>query len=244
MIKLGQDILTRLRDDLKAAVNPLFAQSCKRFFKDDQYFKAYGLKTSEVKKLAKPYVAEVVKSLSKSEIFEFCDELWQSGYQEEADVACKLSEAMGKTAEPEDFEIFSKWLERYVLNWAMCDSLCTHTIGDLVWRYPQLSERLIGWTASNNRWIKRGAAVTLIVPARLGLFLPLVFCIAEALLNDPDEMALKGYGWLLKVAAKVNEQEVFNFVMERRMIMPRVALRYAIEKMPEEKRKLAMGKER
>jgi 3-methyladenine DNA glycosylase AlkD len=47
---------------------------------------------------------------------------------------------------------------------------------------------------------------------------------------------------MLKAAAETHEQEVFDFVMERRAVMPRTALRYAIEKMPQERRKLAMIK--
>jgi 3-methyladenine DNA glycosylase AlkD len=55
-------------------------------------------------------------------------------------------------------------------------------------------------------------------------------------------MVQKGYGWMLKVASEAHEQEVLDFVMERRAIMPRTSLRYAIEKMSQEKRKLAMSK--
>jgi 3-methyladenine DNA glycosylase AlkD len=237
-----QAILTRIRGDLKAAADPIAADSGKRFFKDGEHFQAYGLKSAEVNRIAKRYTAELVKSSPKEEIFELCDALWQSGLQEEAGVACALSEAAGKTAEPEDFDVFARWVERYVRNWAMCDTLCNHTIGELVTKYPELSERLFAWTRSDNRWMKRGAAVTLIVPARRGLFLPLVFRIADALLLDSDDMVQKGYGWMLKAAAAAHEREVFDFVMERRTVMPRTALRYAIEKMPQEKRKLAMGK--
>jgi 3-methyladenine DNA glycosylase AlkD len=239
----GQAILIRIRDDLKAAADPIVAESGKRFFKEGEHFQAYGLKNAEVNRLAKRYVTEVVKSMPKGEIFELCDALWQSGYQEEAGVACALSEAAGSAAEPEDFNVFARWVERYARNWAMCDTLCNHTVGDLVTKYPELSERLFSWTSSDNRWVKRSAAVTLIIPARRGLFLPLVFRIANALLLDSDDMVRKGYGWMLKAAAETHEREVFDFVMERRAIMPRVALRYAIEKMPQEKRKLAMGKE-
>jgi 3-methyladenine DNA glycosylase AlkD len=110
-------------------------------------------------------------------------------------------------------------------------------------KYPEPAERLFDWTCSDNRWVKRGSAVTLIIPARRGLYLPLVFRIADALLQDADDMVQKGYGWMLKAAAEAHEQEVFDFVTERRAVMPRTALRYAIEKMPQEKRKLAMSKE-
>jgi 3-methyladenine DNA glycosylase AlkD len=232
--------LARIRGDLQSAADPAAAESGKRFFKDGEHYQAYGLRSAAVNKIGKRYAAELIKSLSKDEIFELCEALWQSGYQEETGVACVLSAAAAKTAEPEDFDVFARWVERYVRNWAMCDTLCNHTIGDLVTKYPDLAEGLSAWTQSDNRWVKRGAAVTLIVPARRGLFLPLAFRIAQALLLDPDDMVQKGYGWMLKAAAEAHEGEVFDFVMERRAVMPRTALRYAIEKMPQEKRKLAM----
>jgi 3-methyladenine DNA glycosylase AlkD len=55
-------------------------------------------------------------------------------------------------------------------------------------------------------------------------------------------MVQKGYGWMLKVASQSHQNEVFDFVMEHRQGMPRTALRYAIEKMPPERRKTAMMK--
>jgi 3-methyladenine DNA glycosylase AlkD len=55
-------------------------------------------------------------------------------------------------------------------------------------------------------------------------------------------MVQKGYGWMLKVTSEANLQMVFDFVMEHRRTMPRTALRYAIEKMPQELKKQAMMK--
>ncbi|MDR1354353.1 MAG: DNA alkylation repair protein [Oscillospiraceae bacterium] len=233
--------LNLIRNDLKAAADPAIAESSKRFFKKGEHFLCYGLKNAEVNRIAKQYGADT-KGLSKSGILALCEALWQSGYQEEAGIACALAERLGSASTPDDFDMYAAWANRYVLNWAMCDTFCKHTVGDLVMKYPELAERLFDWTRSENRWIKRGSAVTLIAPASRGLFLPLVFRIADALLQDADDMVQKGYGWALKAASKAHEQEVFDFVMARRAIMPRTALRYAIEKMPLEKRKLAMNK--
>lgn len=55
-------------------------------------------------------------------------------------------------------------------------------------------------------------------------------------------MVQKGYGWMLKAASQSNQQKVFEFVMQHKKLMPRTALRYAIEKMPEKLRKQAMQK--
>ncbi|MDR1355722.1 MAG: DNA alkylation repair protein [Propionibacteriaceae bacterium] len=234
--------LNLIRDDLKVAADPAVAESSKRFFKTGEHFLCYGLKSAEVNKIARRYVAKA-KELPKSEVLALCETLWQSSYQEETSIACILAGKLGNVSTLEDFDVYADWVNRYVLNWAMCDTLCNHTIGNLVMKYPELTKRLFDWTRSENRWVKRGSAVTLIIPARRGLYLPLVFRIADALLQDADAMVQKGYGWMLKAASEAHEEEVFDFVMERRAIMPRTALRYAIEKMPQEKRKLAMSRE-
>jgi len=90
--------------------------------------------------------------------------------------------------------------------------------------------------------VRRAAAVSLIVPAKRGEFLPLVLQIADALLDSDDDMVQKGYGWLLKGAAATHEDEVFDFVMQNKAAIPRTALRYAIEKMPENRRQAALAK--
>jgi 3-methyladenine DNA glycosylase AlkD len=80
------------------------------------------------------------------------------------------------------------------------------------------------------------------LPARKGMFLDDVFEIADKLLLDGDDLVQKGYGWMLKEASKQHQEEVFNYVIRNRAEMPRTALRYAIEKMPENLRKEAMKK--
>jgi 3-methyladenine DNA glycosylase AlkD len=90
--------------------------------------------------------------------------------------------------------------------------------------------------------LRRAAAVSLILPARKGKFLPQIFEIADRLLKDRDDLVQKGYGWMLKEASKSHRDEVFRYVMEHRKEMPRTSLRYAIEKMPEELRRRAMEK--
>ena len=121
--------------------------------------------------------------------------------------------------------------------------------------YPDFITELKRWAKSSNRWVRRGAAVSLIVPARKGLFLNDILEIADSLLLDKDDMVQKGYGWMLKAASlsetfvkgsaeikKEHLEAVFNFVMKNRDTMPRTALRYAIEKMPAEMKAEAMKK--
>ena len=90
--------------------------------------------------------------------------------------------------------------------------------------------------------MKRAAAVSLIIPAKNGMFLKDVFEIADILLTDSDDLVQKGYGWMLKVASQPHQKEVFRYVMKNKAKMPRTALRYAIEKMPKILKKKAMAK--
>ena len=98
------------------------------------------------------------------------------------------------------------------------------------------------WAKSDNRWVKRASAVTLIIPARQGKFLQDIFEIADILLLDRDDLVQKGYGWMLKATSEAHQNEVFEYVMKNKARMPRTALRYAIEKMPEDLKMKAMAK--
>jgi 3-methyladenine DNA glycosylase AlkD len=135
-----------------------------------------------------------------------------------------------------------------VNNWADCDTLCNHTVGTFVMMYPEYVRELKNWAKSTGRWVKRAAAVSLIIPARKGMFLNDIFEIADILLPDKDDMVQKGYGWMLKAASETYhkndsyQKAVFDYVMAKKAVMPRTALRYAIEKIPQELRMEIMKK--
>jgi 3-methyladenine DNA glycosylase AlkD/TfoX/Sxy family transcriptional regulator of competence genes len=206
-------------------------ESGKRFFKGEEKnaVKLHGVSTAMVNKIAKAAFASLAAT-GKDNIFALCEELWQSGYIEESFIACEWSYAVRKQYAPADIRVFEKWLGQHVNNWASCDTLCNHSMGTLVEMYPELSGDLLRWAESDHRWLKRGAAVSLIIPARKGLFGEEIFAIAEKLLADPDDMVQKGYGWMLKAASEARPKEIFAYLMEKRAVMPRTAFRYALEK--------------
>jgi 3-methyladenine DNA glycosylase AlkD len=201
------------------------------FFKEKVML--YGVKTAVVSKIGKEYF-KAIKDKNKAEIYSLCEELWQSGYMEDSFIACNWSFLIKYDYQPQDFAVFEKWVEKYVSNWASCDTLCNHTIGTFVEKYPQYASDLIKWAKSPNRWMRRASAVSLIIPARKGKFLTDIFEIADSLLLDQDDLVQKGYGWMLKAASQAHQKEVFDYVMKNKAVMPRTAFRYAIEKMPKE----------
>ena len=236
---MERDVLAAVRQELRQSIDEKTRESAQRFFKEEVKF--HGVKSVLVKKIATKYFREI-KDRDKNEIFSLCENLLQAHYGEEAFIAFEWSYSLRRQYVPEDFLVFERWVDQYVDNWAKCDTLCNHTLGTFVEMYPQFIENLAVWARSENRWLRRASAVTLILPARKGAFLKDVFEISDILLMDKDDMVQKGYGWLLKEASKKHQEEVFDYVMKWRAKMPRTALRYAIEKMPVEMRKKAMEK--
>lgn len=234
-----ESVLRQLRADLAKNADEAARITGQRYFKESMSM--YGMKAAVVKAIAKTHY-EQVKGKTKAEIFGLCEELWKSEYMEETFIACFWAFNKRKDFVPGDIRLFEHWISKYVNNWASCDTFCNHTVGFLVEKHPALLKDLKKWARSSNRWMKRAAAVSLIIPARKGLFLADVFEIADTLLTDPDDMVQKGYGWMLKVAADKHREEVFAYVIRNKAVMPRTALRYAIEKMPSEMKLHAMGK--
>ena len=180
--------------------------------------------------------------MSKDEIFDLCEEFWKSGYIEESFIACHWSYSLREYYETRGFPVFERWVNDYVGNWASCDSFCNHTIGTFIEMYPEYLSDLKTWGRSPNHWTRRASAVSLIVPARKGMFLRDIFDVADILLLDKDDMVQKGYGWMLKAASETHQEEVFEYALAHKKNMPRTALRYAIEKMPRELKDKAMEK--
>ena len=233
-------VIARIREDLKNQADPEIQRTTRRFFKEE--ISCYGIKTAAVIAIAKTYWKEV-RTRDKQEIFGLCEELYRSGMMEEAFIVSDWVPNLAERFEPGDIAVFRRWINTWITNWAACDSFCNHTVGEFIEKYPEFIGELKQWTQSDNRWMRRAAAVSLIVPAKHGKFLNDAIEIAALLLTDRDDMVQKGYGWLLKEASRKHTDEVFAFVMKNRKQMPRTALRYAIELMPKEMKAEAMKKD-
>jgi 3-methyladenine DNA glycosylase AlkD len=243
-------IIGEIRDELKKNIDNEVVTTGANFFKEE--VKILGVKSIDVKNISKTFFKRI-KNCSVGDILYLCENLFRSGYNEEAFVACHISYGIHKQYTPNIFKTFETWVNNYVTNWAVCDTLCNHTIGSFIEMYPTFIEKLKNWASQENRWVRRAAAVSLIIPARKGLFLHDILEIADILLLDKDDLVQKGYGWMMKTESlcetfvkkddetkKHHLQTIFDYVMKNKNIMPRTALRYAIEKMPQEMKIQAM----
>lgn len=212
-------------------------QSTEHYFREEVI--VHGVRNARLKEVIGKYWPRI-KEISKGEVYDLLESLLATNYCEEAFLVAAWLPKMAKQFEKDDINIFREWIDKYLNNWAKIDSFCNHPVADHLAKFPDDIDEIMSWVNSNNRWMQRAAAVSLILPARRGNYLAEAFQIADALITSRDDMVQKGYGWLLKEASRQHQKEVFDYVVRNKTIMPRTALRYAIEKMPEDIRKKAM----
>lgn len=231
-----------IQKELKELIDPSY-DGYTRFFKEP--IKAYGLRYGNIKVAGKVYWKEV-KELDKQELISLCEELLDTGYVEPKHLAFNYAYKQRKLFDKKDFDIFERWLYKYVNDWALCDSYAPKMLNYYIQTYPELIPRVKDWAYSSRTYVRRAAAVSFLSDALRMKENPHdlkdIFDVCTRLMFDKEDLVLKGYGWLLKNASKKYRQEVFDFLMKHKKEMPRTAFRYALEKMPNELRRKAMSK--
>lgn len=224
--------------DLKKHIEPEYRKGAQKYIKEGIVL--FGVRLNIVRRISAAYFGKV-KASGRSVIFSFCTELSKSEYAEEKTIAFDWAYRLRKQYKPGDFKIFQLWLKKYVSNWGSCDDLCRHAFGAFIYQFPQFLPNVMKWTGSENRWLRRGAAVSMIYSLRRGKHLNVAFRIADALLPDDDYLVQNGYGWMLKDASILFPEKVFGYIMRNKKKMYRRALRYAIERFSVQQKREAMA---
>jgi len=123
---------------------------------------------------------------------------------------------------------------KYINNWDLVDITCPHIVGKhLMGRDRSI---LYTWVKSSDIWTRRIAMVTNWWFVRKG-DLRDVFKMAKLLRNDEHDLIHKAVGWMLREAGKKDQAQLEAFLKNNTTKMPRVMLRYSIEKFSDKKRK-------
>ncbi len=124
-------------------------------------------------------------------------------------------------------------------NWDLVDTSAPYIVGEHLKRRPRKClDRLAG---SRNLWGRRIAIVSTLALIRGGE-IDDTFRIAGKLLRDPHDLIHKAVGWALREAGKVSRPALLNFLRNHYATVPRMTLRYAIERFPPaQRRKILAG---
>jgi 3-methyladenine DNA glycosylase AlkD len=237
-MKKGSKELRMLRQELKSQADASQAEALRRYFKTGpgQYGEGdifLGLKTPTIRAAVKKY-----KSLEMGDL----ELLLHSPIHEERSCALAILKERFKREEEagrkELYEFYLRNTER-INNWDLVDI----SAPDIVGSYLADKDRSILYelATSTSIWERRIAVLSTFSFIRQGDFRD-ALRIAEIVLHDEHDLLHKATGWMLREIGKRDPRAEEKFLDRHYRTMPRTALRYAIEKFPEEKRRHYMGK--
>lgn len=118
---------------------------------------------------------------------------------------------------------------RGINNWDLVDLSVYKILGDFLWLEKKAQPILNKLAISKNIWERRMAMIATYAFIKKGRTTE-TFRIAKKLLKDEHDLIHKAVGWMLReVGKRVSKSELLEFLDDYHKIMPRTALRYAIE---------------
>ncbi len=183
-----------------------------------------------------PYIRSVAKEYKDAPLSEV-RKLLRSPWHEERLLALLI--LVGKFEAGSDAlrrMIYTLYLRnlRAINNWDLVDLTAPKIVG------PFLEQRtrrpLYRMVRSENLWERRIAVLATFHFIRQDDFRDALL-LAEALLNDEEDLMHKAAGWMLREVGKRDLEVLKGFLRKHYRRMPRTMLRYAIERFPEAKRR-------
>ena len=139
-------------------------------------------------------------------------------------------------------DIFNFYIKNihFINNWNLVDASAHFIVGNYLYHNEQTAN-LIDFAKSSHLWTKRIAIVATWFFIKKNQF-DLTLKIASILLNDTHDLIQKASGWMLREVGKKNKDVLISFLNQNLSQMPRVTLRYAIERFSESERNIYLKK--
>ena len=225
--------VAELQKRLAALADPRVAEASRRFFKtgpgeygEGDLFR--GIRVPVLRALSKEYQSIPLPEAGR---------LLRSPFHEDRLLALLLlvrlySRGDGAARE----KVYRLYLEntRFINNWDLVDSSAEHIVGAFLRDRGRGPLRRLAKSA--DLWERRIAVMATFHLIKRGEFGE-TLAVARALLSDPEDLIHKAVGWMLREVWKRDPEAAELFLREHRARMPRVMLRYAVEKFPEERRR-------
>lgn len=128
---------------------------------------------------------------------------------------------------------------KHINNWDLVDLTAHKILGDsLLNKSTKILEKM---AESKNLWERRIAVISTAAHIKNNDFKPII-TLSKKLLRDEHDLMHKAVGWMLREMGKRSEIHLKAFLNQYANVMPRTMLRYAIEKFPENERKMYLLK--
>lgn len=196
-----------------------------RFFKDeDKANKNIGIRMSGIFKLAKQCMQMPLNEINK---------LLDSHYYEARMGAVSIMDFQArdkKVSAAKRKQLYDLYMKQHlrINNWDLVDRSAPYVVG--AYLFDKSREPLYKLAQSKNIWERRTAIVATYFFIRQN-DIDDTFKIAEMLVHDQQDLINKAVGSWVREAGKRDRQQLIGFLDKYAATMPRVTLRYAIEKL-------------
>ncbi|HEX9503999.1 MAG TPA: DNA alkylation repair protein [Patescibacteria group bacterium] len=231
-------MIERLKKELKKAGSPARAKASMWFFKTEKGSYGHGdvflgVNMPVLRIIAKRYMVLSLKDIQTL--------LLSPIHEHRLTALVILVDKYNKADEASKNKIFEFYLAnaQRINNWDLVDLSAPYIPG--VHLRDKNKKALYKLAKSENLWEKRIAIISTFGFIRNGQFTD-TLKVAKILLNDKHDLIHKAVGWMLREVGKRSLSAEELFLKKYRKHMPRTALRYAIEKFSEEKRKFYLSK--
>ena len=148
-----------------------------------------------------------------------------------------------KTTAERKQELFDLYLRRHdrIDTWDLVDRSAIWVVGEHLRDKPR---GVLDELARSERPMERRTAILATFAFIRRGELEDAYRIAERLVDDPEDLVHKAVGWMLREAGKRDESRLRAFLDRHAATMPRVMLRYAIEKLDHEMAARYRGRKR
>jgi 3-methyladenine DNA glycosylase AlkD len=193
-----------------------------------------GVRMGQVFALAKEFITMTPDEIEK---------LLESKIHEVRAGGCSImdKQARSKKTTPERRkELYDLYLRRHdrINNWDLVDVCSIHVVGGYLFDNPR--KILYKLARSRNMWERRTSIVSTAYFIRKGE-LDDTYNIAELLLGETEDLVHKATGWMLRFAGDKDRPRLLKFLDQHAATMPRVCLRYSIEKLDKKQRDHYLG---
>lgn len=223
-----------MRADLKKRANAKKAKLLARFFKTGVGQYGEGDIFSGV---MVPQTRQVAKSYANISLREAKELLHSKIHEERLCALLILIEKFKKSDETAREKIYKLYLKNtaHINNWDLVDLSAHRIVGGYLAEKPK--DILYKLAKSKSLWERRIAVIATFNFINRGEYADSLR-LAEILLHDEHDLIQKAVGWMLReVGKRCSEKILEDFLYTRYKQMPRIMLRYAIERLPEARRK-------
>lgn len=220
-------------DELKALGNSEIADHSQRFFKTGageygEGDKFLGIRVPVIRKCVKEY-----RDISLEDTLDLLNRIFHEVRL--FAVLMLVSKYSSSKTRAEQKVIYQAYLKHteFINNWDLVDSSAGQIVG--AYLFSKNRKPLFRLVHSKSLWERRIGVIATFYFIKRDDFSD-AMAIGELLLKDKEDLIHKAVGWMLREVGNRNLEIEEKFLNKHYKGMPRTMLRYAIEKLPKEKR--------